>query len=167
MPNSTSSPTTNTSHSKVSSLLPVEFPKLKDTLFNLADSEYSFATGNTEEFVLGKIGLLEEIEGLMDSERSLEFFLPYILEDLVLALSLGVPSQPLVVPLRLYKRRVLTTPILRDNLVEEKGVYRLVKNCYNEISAETAQTIKGILKDYSAHPATSRTLKKFVKLFEI
>ena len=128
----------------------------------MADSEYSFATGNTEEFVLGKIGLLEEIEALLIDDPSLEFFLPFIIEDLVLAYSLGIKGDMLVVPLRLYKRRVLTTPILRDNLVgDNKSELKLAKNCFNKLSAETAETTKQVIEEYSENPVTRRTLEMF------
>jgi hypothetical protein len=128
----------------------------------LADSEYSFATGNTEEFVLGKIALLEEIEGLLIDDPSLEFFLPFILEDLVLAYSLGIKGDNLVIPGKLYNRRVVTTPILKDNLVGDTQTgYKLVKNCFNKLTSETAETIKQVIEEYSENPITRRTLEMF------
>lgn len=135
---------------------------MKDTLFNLADSEYSFATGNTEEFVLGKIALLEEIEGLLIDDPSLEFFLPFILEDLVLAYSLGIKGDLLVIPGKLYNRRVITTPILKDNIVGDQTTgYKLAKNCFNRLSEEISETAKQVIEEYSENPITRRTLEMF------
>jgi len=135
---------------------------LKDTLFNLADSEYSFATGNTEEFVLGKIALLEEIERMAQFDVSLEFFLPCILEDLVLGFGLGSDGKHLVIPGKLYNRRVVTTPILKDNIVGDPATgYKLVKNCFNRLTQETSEIVQEVIAEYSTNPITKRTLSRF------
>lgn len=112
--------------------------------------------------MLGKIALLEEIEGLLLDDPSLEFFLPFILEDLVLAYSLGTKGDLLLIPGRLYHRRVATTPILKDNLVgDQHEGFQLTKNCFNQLSAEIVETTKQVIDEYRENPITRRTLEMF------
>lgn len=106
--------------------------------------------------------MLEEIEGLLIDDPSLEFFLPFILEDLVLAYSLGIKGDLLVIPGKLYNRRVVTTPILKDNIVGDPTTgYKLVKNCFNRLTDEISETAKQVIEEYSENPITRRTLESF------
>lgn len=110
-------------------------------VFNLIDSEYSFATGNLEEFVQERFAILDVLEDFKSFEEA-GYFIDMITDDILLAYGLGVEHQVFRVPLKVYKRRLLTNKLFMD-CIEEKENSKTFKdkNPFSMLSQETVERI--------------------------
>jgi hypothetical protein len=130
------------------------YSEMKDLLFDIMDSEYSLASGNTTEFIEGKIRLLEYIQDHPDAENG--YLVKYLLEDIAFGLSVGKSREAYMIPKRIYHRRVELCELLASEVKPiNDNQSALQRNPFNRISEDT----EALARDALSLPAYRTHMK--------
>lgn len=138
---------------------------MKDVLFNLTDSEYSFATGNSDEFLNERMVVVEELVEMAANEQSMKFFLPFLIEDLILGYCLAKNADKFVLPARVFKNRFMTNPLLSSRVkCVSNNTWSLEENPFTLATAETLEEVKCTINGFKNDPIVKRTIAQFMDL---
>jgi hypothetical protein len=128
--------------------------KARDLIFNLVDSEYSFSTGNLEEFVQERFAILDVLYD-WPSDDVADFFVDRFSQDIAIAYGLGVDQCEVLIPQDVYKRRLLTNKLFVDSVEISSGKATFAgKNPFNLLSDETAQRIEEFFEELKINQKT-------------
>lgn len=125
------------------------------------DSEYSFRTGNIEEFVLERVALYEDIHMMRAKEPELGFFLQYIAEDIALGCSLGLNSTEVRIPTKVYQRRLETNPLFIEQATITQYMCTLSSNPFGTLSKGAIDGVHSLIKKYSKEESIQNIIKDF------
>ena len=140
-------------------------PELKEVLFNLTDSEYSFATGNSDEFLNERLVVVDELVEMAANEPSLKFFLPFLIEDLILGYCLAKNAERFVLPIRVFKNRFMANPLLSSRVRPVSSTsWSLEENPFTLATAETLEEVKTTINSFKNDPIVKRTIAQFMQL---
>jgi hypothetical protein len=141
------------------------YPELKNVLFNLTDSEYSFATGNSDEFLNERMVVVDELVEMAATEPSLKFFLPFLVEDLILGYCLAKNAERFVLPARVFRNRFMTNPLLSGKLKPvSHNTWSLEENLFTLATEETLAEVKTLINSFKSDPVVKRTVEHFMSL---
>ena len=141
------------------------YPELKEVLFNLTDSEYSFATGNSDEFLNERLVVVDELVEMAANEPSLKFFLPFLIEDLILGYCLAKNAERFVLPIRVFKNRFMANPLLSSRVRPVSSTsWSLEENPFTLATAETLEEVKTTINSFKNDPIVKRTIAQFMQL---
>ena len=141
------------------------YPELKDVMFNLTDSEYSFATGNSDEFLNERMVVVDELVEMAATEPSLKFFLPFLIEDLILGYCLAKNADKFVLPSRVFKNRFMTNPLLSNKVKPvSSNTWSLEENLFTLATPETLEEVKNTINSFKNDPVVKRTIAQFMEL---
>lgn len=134
-------------------------------LFNLTDSEFSFATGNSDEFLNERMVVIDELIAMATNEPSLKFFLPFLIEDLILGYCLAKNTDRFVLPTRVFKNRFMTNPLLSSKVKALSSTsWSLEENPFTLATAETLEEVKTTINSFKNDPVVKRTIAQFMNL---
>jgi hypothetical protein len=139
---------------------------LKLPLENYSDAEYSYCTGNTEEFLNGKLAVFDALQTISSGDGVVRHLEQLILEDLIVGYCVGGGLKWANVPTELYWRRVKTHPFFVGSTVVENDGTRTVQikeRLFNTVSEEVLADIRGLMEDCKEN---SPHLEYLTKQFE-
>jgi hypothetical protein len=131
----------------------------------MLDSEYSWRTGNLNEFVLERVALYEDLHVRAADDTELNFFLTYIAEDIALGYSFGHNLAEVTVPPRVYQRRLETNPLFVQNtkVIGNDAKFEH-QNPFNLLEKKTSSQVKSFLAKF-AKDSSIVAIKRDFKVF--
>jgi tetratricopeptide (TPR) repeat protein len=150
-------------------LITKNFQDVKQILENYIDSEYSYITGNTEEFMNGKLSVFDSLTFMETKDSAMNFLCHHLLEDIAIGYALAASNgKYMVVPISLFQKRILTNPIFDGVLkVYVNGKVTsatLSENPFNTVAPEVIKDAKDFLEEYKNKPQYKNALGFMKKL---